>query len=148
MQELREIAGIMSQLSQGKNRMVFFDELGINTSIEQGVPLMWAICEHLLSLPRLTIVVSTHNKFLNRLASTYIPAKAIAFGDTLHRLSDALPTDDQDPGFDPSFFAPAFLKRFNQNKKQLANRFEAQLFDSSSQESFGGKFAKVQSIVQ
>lgn len=93
--------------------MVFFDELGINTSIEQGVPLMWAICEHLLSLPHLAIVVSTHNKFLNRLTTTYIPAKAIAFGDTLHRLCDTMPNDDNDASLDPSYFAPAFLKRFN-----------------------------------
>ncbi len=45
--------------------MIFFDELGINTSIEQGIPLMWAICEHLLGLPHTGVVVATHNKFLN-----------------------------------------------------------------------------------
>jgi len=52
--------------------MVFFDELGINTSIEQGLPLMWSICEYLMSLEKVGVVVATHNHFLNQLNSTYL----------------------------------------------------------------------------
>lgn len=76
LQELKDISMITNQLANLKyNRaksaeellkvMVFFDELGINTSIEQGLPLMWSICEYLMSLEKVGVVVATHNHFLN-----------------------------------------------------------------------------------
>jgi DNA mismatch repair ATPase MutS len=51
--------------SKTMSALVFLDELGINTSIEQGLPLMWSLCENLLSLKRVGTVIATHNLFLN-----------------------------------------------------------------------------------
>ncbi|CDW81993.1 dna mismatch repair protein [Stylonychia lemnae] len=71
--ELQEIGVVINQISQYRKNevMIFFDELGINTSLEQGFPLMWSICEHLLQMKNVVSVISTHNQLMNELMKTY-----------------------------------------------------------------------------
>ena len=71
-----------------KRALVFLDELGLNTSVEQGLPLMWSICERLMAMPNVGTIVATHNKFLNQLASTYPSVKVLTIERLSHKLKD------------------------------------------------------------
>jgi hypothetical protein len=89
MQEIKDISVLTNHLSfkktckdsQNQLALAFLDELGINTSIEQGLPLMWSICEYFMSLSNTGLIVATHNHFLNHLSETYSSVKILKMND-------------------------------------------------------------------
>ena len=59
--------------------MIFIDELGVNATVEDGLPLMWSICEYLLSVNNIATMIATHNYYLNELNDMYLTVNLLEF---------------------------------------------------------------------
>ena len=69
MVEMREMSYILNNLSN--NSLVIIDELGRGTSVEEGVGMCFAICEHLLQTNAFTLM-ATHFIELTKLENFYL----------------------------------------------------------------------------
>eukprot|EP00347_Sterkiella_histriomuscorum_P019714 403340570 len=167
-QEMQEISNVLNQLqqhstSQTSNNqaqqkqkhlsLICFDELGINTSLEQGFPLMWSICEHLLKLSNLVTMISTHNQLLNQLALIYPQVQRMRVEMNLLETGNSHTTNNHkvvvwkdgnndnrnhdqelsdDTQLDEKQFNYFFFKRFKEIKSSMMSNYESKFFYEQS----------------
>ena len=83
MVEMRETSYILNNLSD--NSLVIIDELGRGTSVEEGVSICFAICEHLLKTNAFTLM-ATHFIELTKLENFYLNVSKYGFNQMLKSL--------------------------------------------------------------
>eukprot|EP00347_Sterkiella_histriomuscorum_P019080 403343032 len=121
--------------------------------IKQGFPLMWSICEHLLKLPNVVTIISTHNQLLNQLATTYPQVQRLRVEMNLldngnihttnnHKVVVWKDGNDEnrnhnqelsdDTQLDEKQFNYFFFKRFKEIKSSMMSNYESKFFYEQS----------------
>ena len=152
LQEVQDLSTVLNNLSlvQPNKAFICLDEVGINTSAEQGFPLMWSICEHFLNLPSTLVLISTHNHLLSKIVSTYMSTKIMRVnyeGNDNHKveeLDDELESKESIKKvniINQDYFSPSFFESLKLNKEFIEKNYKSQFFNEKTfnQTSYFGK---------